>query len=825
MKLQTNPQLQLAFDFVQYTNQNIFLTGKAGTGKTTFLKQLKLESPKRMVVVAPTGVAAINAGGVTIHSFFQISFGPQIPHDPDSPRKVEVGADGGVAAGIKRFNKEKINIIRSLDLLVIDEISMVRADLLDAIDEVLRRYKNKSKPFGGVQLLMIGDLQQLAPIVKDNEWSILQPYYDTFYFFSSRALKTTGFVPIELVHIFRQSDYSFISLLNSIRENKVDAQTMQALNERYIPDFHAGNTEGYITLTTHNYQSKEINDSKLNKLKTSIFTFEAIVEGDFPEYIYPTDQLLVLKVGAQVMFVKNDASYAKLYYNGKIGTIIDIDDDRIEVLCEGDQYPIVVERGEWQNAKYKLNEKTQEIDEDVVGQFIQFPLKLAWAITIHKSQGLTFEKAIIDARQSFAHGQVYVALSRCKTLEGLVLSTPIDAFSVKNDETVLGFSRYTEANQPTRQQLNEARKNYQLLLLNELFDFKYLYNQTAYLVRLLNEHKHQIVGTLHDNLQFAFVPIQNEIITVANKFANQLNTLMQGSTNVENNPLVIDRVRKAATYFLDKLISIVEIPFNNSSFITDNKTIRKSIIDASDKLEKEIGIKKVCLELVKKEFNIRTYLEAKSKASIDIKPEKILKGGGGLLANVNHHDFFKHISSWRADKADELNVTISRIISQKTMIEIVNNLPVNRADLKKIKGMGGIKLQQFGKEILEMVIKFRKKKGMDIPLDAKEEIEQVALSSKDVSFDLFKKGKSVPEIAAERQMANSTIEGHLAHFIGLGELDIFSLVDKEKVSTVEKYVATHNGKTMNEIKSALSDNFSYGEIRMVLSYLAASKLG
>ena len=359
-----------------------------------------------MVVVAPTGVAAINAGGVTIHSFFQMSFGPQIPVAPDQQRQIAVPADGNVAAGIKRFSREKINIMRSLDLLVIDEISMVRADILDGIDEVLRRYKNRFKPFGGVQLLMIGDLQQLAPVVKEDDWAILKPHYDTCFFFSSHALKRSKFMGIELNHIFRQSDQRFIDLLNNVRENRMDTATLQELNRRHIPGFNPEEKEGYITLTTHNYQSQQINDSKLGQLVNKSYRFKAEVQGDFPEYSYPTDPELELKVGAQVMFVKNDISAEKRFYNGKIGKIANIDEETIEVQCPGDYLPIDVEKAEWQNAKYTLNETSQEIDEEVVGTFTQFPLKLAWAITIHKSQGLTFEKAIIDARASFAHGQV-----------------------------------------------------------------------------------------------------------------------------------------------------------------------------------------------------------------------------------------------------------------------------------------------------------------------------------------------------------------------------------------------------------------------------------
>ena len=432
--MQTNKQLELAFDFVQYTGKNIFLTGKAGTGKTTFLKNLKEKSPKRMIVVAPTGVAAINAGGVTIHSFFQLSFAPQIGIESEQVRQM-------------RFNKEKINIIRSLDLLVIDEISMVRADILDAVDRVMRRFKNGKKPFGGTQVLMIGDLQQLAPVVKSEEWNLLKREYETVYFFSSKVLKETSFVSIELQHVFRQQDDNFISLLNKVRDNQLDENSVEVLNRRFLPKFNPDDKDGYITLCTHNIQAERINESKLRSIKSASNVFSATIEGKFPEYSYPTSSELKLKAGAQVMFVKNDPSPEKQFYNGKIGIITNIDEETVFVKCPDEDGEIAVTPLLWENVKYSIDKKTSEIKEEVEGSFVQIPLKLAWAITIHKSQGLTFERAIIDAEASFAHGQVYVALSRCKSLEGLVLSTPISGKSIINDRKVSGFIQQVEENQ------------------------------------------------------------------------------------------------------------------------------------------------------------------------------------------------------------------------------------------------------------------------------------------------------------------------------------------------------------------------------------------
>ena len=395
-----NPELKTAWEIIANTDTHLFLTGKAGTGKTTFLRDLREKLPKRMVVLAPTGIAAINAQGVTIHSFFQLNFGPQIPGTMQQNKRFQ-------------FRKQKVQLIRSLDLIVIDEISMVRADVLDAIDDVLRRYRDHSRPFGGVQMLMIGDMQQLAPVAKEDEWRLLSPHYATPYFFSSKALQSTDFVTVELKHVYRQNDPVFLDILNKVRTNTADDATLKRLNERYIPDFSPRNEEGYIRLMTHNYQADAVNRQKLEELDTLPYNYEAAVEGDFPEMAYPTEKDLMLKTGAQVMFVKNDSSIQKAFYNGMLGEVVEMTDKVITVrsLDGGDIIEVGHER--WENTKYSLDDNTKEIKEEVVGTFSQFPLKAAWAITIHKSQGLTFEHAIIDVQHSFAHGQTYVALSRC----------------------------------------------------------------------------------------------------------------------------------------------------------------------------------------------------------------------------------------------------------------------------------------------------------------------------------------------------------------------------------------------------------------------------
>jgi hypothetical protein len=398
------------------------------------------------------------------------------------------------------MSREKINIIKSLDLLIIDEISMVRADTLDAIDSALRRYKNRHLPFGGVQLLMIGDLQQLAPVVKDDDREILGQYYQSFFFFESKALGSTDFVTIELKHIFRQDDQVFIDLLNRIRNNDVNQEVIDELKKRYIPEFDADSGGGYITLTTHNHQAQTIYDSKLEKLPGKTHSFAAIVKDEFPEFSYPNATELVLKKGAQVMFIKNDLSGDRLFFNGKIGKVVSYDDDIIVVRCPGDESNIRVEKAEWQNMKYTLNDVTKEIDETVIGTFTQYPLKLAWAITIHKSQGLTFDRAVIDASEAFAHGQVYVALSRCRSLDGLVLSSRIGRRSLRDNPAVSEFVHGPLQNQSDRNQLNESKKAYQKQLLSELFDFTSLANSLSYSKKVLSENSEAILGNFHEKL-------------------------------------------------------------------------------------------------------------------------------------------------------------------------------------------------------------------------------------------------------------------------------------------------------------------------------------
>ncbi|MBU2651719.1 MAG: AAA family ATPase, partial [Bacteroidetes bacterium] len=690
MKEIPNEQLKLAREFVESTGHNIFLTGKAGTGKTTFLHNLKNSCIKRMVVVAPTGVAAINAGGVTIHSFFQLPFGPYLPgfirerkeDDPEYHRQ--------------KFSRDKIRIMRSLDLLIIDEISMVRADLLDGIDETLRRIRNRAQPFGGVQLLMIGDMQQLAPVVKDEEWSLLRNHYDTAFFFSSKALQSTPFVTIELKHVYRQTDENFIQLLNKVRSNKLDDDSLNKLNARYLTDFNPGE-DGYIILTTHNAKAANINDGKLAALKTPAQTFLAEVNGNYPEYNFPTLPELSLKVGAQVMFVKNDPDPEKLFFNGKIGKVVDMEEDTVMVQCPEDEDPIEVHPLEWQNIRYTLNEQTREITETVEGTFTQIPLKLAWAITVHKSQGLTFDRAVIDVEAAFAFGQVYVALSRCRTLEGMVLSSRIQRGAIKTDMTINRFTQSIEENPPAREHLWEAQKQFRKELLMELFEFQHFLMPYRYLNKTIRENAKSLKMTNIPDIKGFIDHLENDTIKVAEKFRHQLLSILQEEKDTQPGEFLQERIRKASLYFTSEIDKNILAPVSDISFESDNKQVKKKVREAMEKLLYEANYKTICLKACEKGFHMSNYINIRAKATLDEvslrtrRSRKTAPEGGKI-----NHELFGILKRWRDLKAEELGLPVYMILQVQSIQDISQVIPRNEKELKEIRGFGKKKLESFG---------------------------------------------------------------------------------------------------------------------------------
>ena len=702
--VESNPELELAWQLVEYTGVNVFLTGKAGSGKTTFLRSLRERSTKRMVVLAPTGVAAMNAGGVTIHSFLQLPFAPFVP---DSHF-------GGEAKYQYRFGKEKINILRSLDLLVIDEISMVRADLLDSVDDVLRRYRDRHKPFGGVQLLMIGDLQQLSPVVKEQDQQMLSPYYDHLYFFGSHALVQAGYVTVELTKVYRQNNAEFLDLLNCIRDNRVDASMLNRLNRRCLPDFAAEQPRGYIYLTTHNQKANDLNTARLERLTGAPCVFRAEIEGDFPIYMYPTEEELVLKMGAQVMFVKNDISGQHRYYNGMLGRITSLSALGSVGVETEDGQQISLDLEEWTNRKYSLDSETKEITETILGTFKQYPLRLAWAITIHKSQGLTFDKAIIDVRQAFAPGQAYVALSRCRSLEGLVLSAPVSASSIISDRIVTDFVDHIPDQIPDAFRIAALRKTYFEDQVAGLFGFARLSRLFHAYLRLVDEYLYRLYPRFLSSLKGQADGPVKELVDVGNKFVSQCSRVIAASTDYTCDAYLQQRFHAASAYLHKPVAALLSL-LEENPVTTDNKVVKKRLGEVSAELFMELRLKNGLLIWTREhDFVVADYLKQKNRLTIELSEtpkatkKRISKEKKAEVPqDVLHPALFETLRAWRASKAAELELPAYTVLQQKALLGIANLLPDTLDFLLTIPYLGKKSVEKYGEELLALVHDYR----------------------------------------------------------------------------------------------------------------------
>ncbi len=797
-----NKELELAKHFVVQTNRNLFVTGKAGTGKTTFLRTLQEEIPKRMVVVAPTGVAAINAHGVTMHSFFQLPFGPIIPNSLSNNSNIQ-----------RKFNRQKIDLIRSLDLVIIDEVSMVCADVLDGVDEVLRRYKNPKRPFGGVQMLFIGDLQQLSPVVRQNEWELLSSYYQNAYFFSSLAYQKANVLSIEFKHIYRQQNKEFIKILNEIRDDKLSENAAKKLNRQYQPNFIPPKEEGYITLTTHNNRADAINIRQLSELTSKPKTYIASISGNFGENIYPIDEKITLKEGAQVMFVKNDTSPEKKYFNGKIGTVVGLEDKTVFVQC--DDEVIEAKQETWENIKYSLNNETQEISEKIEGTFTQIPLRLAWAITIHKSQGLTFEKAIIDAEASFAHGQTYVALSRCKTLEGIVLKSKIGSSCIVNDATVNAFNKEMEKNQPNEEELKISRKQFQLDLLAELFDFYGFVHPTNRLIDLYYQHKASLQGSILEPLKKIKEEGITPLLKVADTFRQQLEMLSDSAENIETDVVIQERIKKAVAYFSAEMHSKITEVFSKISYSTDNKAVAKDFDRHLANFEDLLRIKSSLFKSLTENFSTEEYLKIRAKAILD-KPLK-KKIQREEVTSTEHKELFQNLREYRLMVAQAEDVGAYAIFPQKTLFELCELLPEDKKQLKKIYGMGKVRIEKYGAEILEIINEYAHTNNLKSQIEIVEIEKTPKQNTKEITLDFFKKGLTITEIAEKRNLASSTIESHLAHFVAEGILAIDDVLPEEKIKKGLQIIEENNCNGLFELKQIVGEEFSYGELKMLVA--------
>ena len=713
---------ELAAKYVNTTGRHIFLTGKAGTGKTTFLKHIVEHTYKNAVIAAPTGIAAINAGGVTLHSLLQLPFGTFIPENvPFSSDYSQTNTPQSVTRG-SRFSVSKRKLIQELELLIIDEVSMLRADLLDCIDHMLRYVrKRKHEPFGGLQMLFIGDLMQLPPVVKDTETTLLRPYYSSLYFFESKALKQTPPILVELQKVFRQTDQQFIDLLNRFRHNEQTTEDIQQLNKHHQPDFDEILSHGYIHLTTHNHRVFQINNTKLQQLENPVHTFQSHVEGNFPENMYPTDVKLELKEGAQVMFIKNDPTGQGRFFNGKIGTVSNLSKQEIWVKDEAGQ-ELLVESYTWENKRYVLDKVTNEINESYLGSFAQYPLKLAWAVTIHKSQGLTFEKAILDLSGTFSQGQLYVALSRLTSLKYLVLSSPLPKKPPGIDHSLKEFTSSFTGTAELENNLEHDQREFLQRFVQNAFDFSMLVHEVTYHQSNFNKDKNQSAKQQYVQWSSELIETTQSLKKTGDQFIHQIGQI---SSQTDPLPYLDERVSKAKEYFSNELTNI-----------SDRVSTHK--------------------QAVKKETKVKAYIKE-----------------------------LEHLETLVTDQNRQ--VLKSALLVSKAR----ENKMITKEDLKASGVYKAREKQTSGKD---------------------------KIPTAQTSYELYAQGKTIAEIAEARNLVVSTIEGHLAGYVENGTLDVHKLMKSDRIRQItEKY--TGGFTSSGAIKAELSNDYGYGEIKLVLAYI------
>jgi hypothetical protein len=812
-QLEINEQFDLAFGFVTETAESVFLTGKAGTGKTTFLKYLKEHCSKNIVVAAPTGVAAINAGGVTLHSLFQLPFHPFLP----------TKASRDELLSKIRINKTRQQLLRKMEILVIDEISMVRADTLDAVDSILRSVRrNHQTPFGGVQLLCIGDLFQLKPVAKNEEWRLLSDYYASPFFFDSLVIKEQMPLLIELDKIYRQKEDSFVRLLNKVRNNAMDAEDFQQLNDRFHPGFQPLQSENFITLTSHNSQADQINSRELAKLTGNLFTYNAEIEGDFPEHVFPAESPLQLKEGAQVMFLKNDTIY-KRYFNGKIGRIKSLEDDYVLVETDGDL--INVGRETWENTRYTVNRSDGKLEQEVLGTFSQIPLRLAWAITIHKSQGLTFDKLMIDGSAAFASGQVYVALSRCTSLEGIVLLSRLHPQVLFNNDHVVKGQQSLIHKGSLPERFAGARVIFTQQQLENIFSFLEIDTHFNYLLYQVKRYSETLNAKGIDQLMQAHDSFMVDK-SVGEKFIGHVYTIMKEEAVIEKNAALQKRISDAARHFDKKLLSLLN-SIKNHALITEHKETANDVNDALGELAISIYSSHYFLSYCINPFSLKDFLKHKlafTQPRFNI--SCYASGKKQAYYDTPNHELFDTLKRWRDIEFENTGFPIYMIANADTLKALCTYLPLNKTDLGKIHGFGKAKVEKYGDDILEMITDYCERHGLEtnMQFNTAPEKKERAISSKPktdtkkITFDLFKSGKSIGAIAEERKLTTQTIEGHLTHYVEQGDISIDKLISPEKQTKIKKVFDANKEANLTQLKEFLPE-ISFGELRLMMAAL------
>lgn len=738
--------------FINQTNKSIFLTGKAGTGKTTLLKEIIATTHKNTVVVAPTGIAALNANGVTIHSMFQLPFAAFIPDDKQILRHSETTKFENRDSLGRHFkmNSVKRSVIRSMELLIIDEVSMLRADVLDAMDFMLRKVRRNDFPFGGVQVLFIGDLLQLPPVVKNDEWDILKTYYRGMFFFHSHIVQQYPPLYIELDKIFRQTDAEFIDVLNHLRYNKITSDDVTVLNQFVNPNFDFKNNKGFITLTTHNAKADALNAQALQELKGKQYTYVPEITGDFPDKIFPLDEKLNLKVGAQVMFIKNDLNFEKQFFNGKMGVVSSLSEKEIFVHFSEENKTIEVERYEWQNIRYKVNENTKEIEEEVIGTFVHYPIKLAWAITVHKSQGLTFDKAAIDVSQVFAPGQAYVALSRLRSLKGLVLLSPLRMNGITSDVEVLNYAENKASEQGLKASLAQETLLFWLNALVNSFNFielgkewrNHLYSYTAEAPKSPKSSHKEWAKLQYEQIE--------QIIEPSGKFISQLQKIFSSQTLDEH--FVKERCDAAYSYFFKTLDAVAEELLLKIEEVKRIKKV-KTFYDELLVLE-ELQIKAI-LQLKKAKLLTNIILEGK-----EISKENLIS---------------EDISTYKINKlvvvAERFRTSLAALVEDDEDVSYYS-------DSKKKKS------------------------------------KEPKKSTYEDTLELWKQNLTFEEIAAKRKLTIGTIYSHFTKLVQMKVLTVSDIMSDERIAALQDVFKDYNNEGLGVLKEKHEDKFSWDELRL-----------